>query len=104
MPRKGVIPIPPAINTATLADFLCNVKEPVGESIFTCVPRGTFFSETLNAVSRMRVANIRWLSKGEVARLVDVFARRMQVQERLTTQIAETIESAHQATGRGSGH
>ena len=30
----------------------------------------------------------------KVPRLVDVFARRLQVQERLTTQIAETIESA----------
>jgi GTP cyclohydrolase I len=31
---------------------------------------------------------------GKVPRLVDVFARRLQVQDRLTTQIAETIESA----------
>jgi GTP cyclohydrolase I len=30
----------------------------------------------------------------KVPRLVDVFARRLQVQERLTTQIAEAIESA----------
>jgi hypothetical protein len=34
-------------------------------------------------------------------RLVDVFARRLQVQERLTTQIAEAIESAIKPQGVG---
>jgi hypothetical protein len=62
-----VIPIPPARNTAALAEFLCSVKEPMGGSIFTCVPRGTFFSERLNAVSRVRVANIKWFSKRGLA-------------------------------------
>jgi GTP cyclohydrolase I len=37
----------------------------------------------------------------KVARLVDVFARRLQVQERLTTQIAETIERAINPLGVG---
>src|SRR5579863_8111183 len=37
----------------------------------------------------------------KVPRLVDVFARRLQVQERLTTQIAETIESAINPLGVG---
>jgi len=37
----------------------------------------------------------------KVPRLVDVFARRLQVQERLTTQIAETIESAINPQGVG---
>src|SRR5437870_3893068 len=67
MLRKGVIPIPPARNTAGLDEFLCSVKEPIGESIFTSVPRGIFFSERLNAVSRMRVANINWFSKEGLA-------------------------------------
>ena len=64
---KGVIPIPPARNTAGLAEFLCSVKEPIAEPIITWVPSGTFFSDRLNAVSRIRVANIRWFSKGELA-------------------------------------
>jgi hypothetical protein len=67
MLRKGVIPIPPARNTAALAEFLCIVKEPMGGSIFTSVLSGTFFSERLNAVSRMRVVNINWFSKGGLA-------------------------------------
>ena len=37
----------------------------------------------------------------KVPRLVDVFARRLQVQERLTTQIAEALESAIQPLGVG---
>jgi GTP cyclohydrolase I len=37
----------------------------------------------------------------KVPRLVDVFARRLQVQERLTTQIAEAIESAIKPQGVG---
>src|SRR6478609_3077527 len=51
--------------------------------------------------------HIAYLPKGKViglskmARLVDVFARRLQVQERLTTQIAETIQEAIQPLGVG---
>jgi len=37
----------------------------------------------------------------KVPRLVDVFARRLQVQERLTTQIAEAIEGAIKPQGVG---
>lgn len=37
----------------------------------------------------------------KIPRLVDVFARRLQVQERLTTQIAETIQRAIQPVGVG---
>jgi GTP cyclohydrolase I len=37
----------------------------------------------------------------KVPRLVDVFARRLQVQERLTTQIAEAIQSAIKPQGGG---
>jgi GTP cyclohydrolase I len=37
----------------------------------------------------------------KIPRLVDVFARRLQVQERLTTQIAETIQNAIKPQGVG---
>src|SRR5215469_13894258 len=58
MLKKGVIPIPPARSTAGFAEFLCSVKEPIACSTFTEVPSGTVFKYRLNAVSRMRVANI----------------------------------------------
>jgi len=45
--------------------------------------------------------NGRILGISKLARLVDVFARRLQVQERLTVQIAEAIEDALQPRGVG---
>jgi len=51
--------------------------------------------------------HIAYIPKGKVIglsklpRLVEVFARRLQVQERLTVQIAETIEQAIQPLGVG---
>ncbi len=41
------------------------------------------------------------LGLSKVARLVDVFARRLQIQESLTYQIAETIMEVTQAEGVG---
>ena len=51
--------------------------------------------------------HVAYIPKGKVIglskipRLVDVFARRLQVQERLTTQIAETIQNAIAPVGVG---
>ncbi len=51
--------------------------------------------------------HVAYIPKGKVIglskipRLVDVFARRLQVQERLTTQIAETIQDAIKPLGVG---
>jgi GTP cyclohydrolase IA len=41
------------------------------------------------------------LGLSKVARIVDVFARRLQIQESLTTQIAQTIMDVTQAEGVG---
>jgi GTP cyclohydrolase IA len=41
------------------------------------------------------------LGLSKIPRLVDIFARRLQVQERLTVQIAETIQKAIQPLGVG---
>jgi GTP cyclohydrolase IA len=52
-------------------------------------------------------AHVAYIPKGKViglskvARLVDMFARRLQVQERLTVQIAETIQEKVQPRGVG---
>jgi GTP cyclohydrolase I len=52
-------------------------------------------------------AHVAYIPKGKVVglskipRLVDMFARRLQVQERLTVQIAETIEQAIKPRGVG---
>jgi len=47
------------------------------------------------------IPNGKVVGLSKIPRLVDIFARRMQVQERLTVQIAETIQSAIQPQGVG---
>ncbi len=45
------------------------------------------------------IPNGRIVGLSKIPRLVDMFARRLQVQERLTTQIAEAVEDALQPRG-----
>ena len=45
------------------------------------------------------IPNGKVIGLSKVARIVDVFARRLQIQERLTKQIADTIMKYTQATG-----
>jgi GTP cyclohydrolase I len=47
------------------------------------------------------IPNGKVIGLSKIPRLVDVFARRLQVQERLTRQIAETIQEAIQPLGVG---
>lgn len=47
------------------------------------------------------IANGRLLGLSKVARVVEVFARRLQVQERLTDQIADAIQNALEPDGVG---
>jgi GTP cyclohydrolase I len=47
------------------------------------------------------IPNGKVLGLSKIPRLVDIFARRLQVQERLTVQIAETIQDAIQPQGVG---
>ena len=47
------------------------------------------------------IPNGKVLGLSKIPRLVDIFARRLQVQERLTVQIADTIQNAIQPQGVG---
>ncbi len=55
-------------------------------------------------IGRCHVAYLpsgRVLGLSKVARIVDMFARRLQIQEQLTLQIAQTIQNVTNATGVG---
>src|SRR6202040_2730427 len=47
------------------------------------------------------IPNGKVIGLSKIPRLVDVFARRLQVQERLTTQISQTIQDAIEPHGVG---
>ena len=47
------------------------------------------------------IPNGKVIGLSKIPRLVDIFARRLQVQERLTTQIAETIQKVIEPQGVG---
>lgn len=47
------------------------------------------------------IPNGKIVGLSKIARLVDVFARRLQVQERLTTQVADTLSELLQPLGVG---
>jgi GTP cyclohydrolase IA len=47
------------------------------------------------------IPNGRVLGLSKIPRLIELFSRRLQIQERLTTQIAETIQNAIQPQGVG---
>ncbi len=47
------------------------------------------------------IPNGKVVGLSKIPRIVDIFARRLQVQERLTVQIAETIQNAIQPQGVG---
>jgi GTP cyclohydrolase I len=47
------------------------------------------------------IPNGKVIGLSKIPRLIDIFARRLQIQERLTTQIAETIQKTIQPQGVG---
>src|SRR6185503_18883283 len=67
MARKGVMPMPPARNTACRAASSCSTIRPAGPSISTSRPGAAPLSARLNALSRIRVAIVRCGSCGAEA-------------------------------------
>ena len=116
--REGLLETPSRV--AKAYDFLMkgyeeNIKEVLNEAVFkekysemVIVKDIDFFSmcehHMLPFFGKAHVAYIprgRILGLSKVPRIVEVFSRRLQVQERLTQQIAETLFNAVKPEGVG---
>jgi GTP cyclohydrolase I len=108
------VPIDSTYMTVLCVRRLPKAKKPTTVYSFKCAPYPTFLVGghlTHNCEHHLLPffgkCHVAYLPKGKIlglskiARLVDVFARRLQVQERLTTQIAETLMEALAPKGVG---
>ena len=109
--REGLNKTPHRVATALRAltsGYRENAEEIIKSALFTVdnqeivLVRDIDFSSLCehHMLPFMGRAHVAYLPKGQVvglsklARIVDVFARRLQVQERMTTQIAEALQHA----------
>jgi GTP cyclohydrolase I len=116
--REGLVQTPQRWERAMqylTSGYRTNLAEVVNGALFTVdfdemvvVKDIEFFSlcehHLLPFFGKVHVAYIpngKVLGLSKIPRLVDIFARRLQVQERLTVQIAETIQSAINPQGVG---
>lgn len=116
--REGLLKTPERV--ASMYEFLCSGYTTTPESV---INNAIFTQETNNMVLVRDIeiysmcehhmlpffgrCHIGYISNGKVfgvsklARIVDVFARRLQLQERLTEQVAHTIKDKIGAEGVG---
>ncbi|HJQ97967.1 MAG TPA: GTP cyclohydrolase I FolE [Candidatus Polarisedimenticolaceae bacterium] len=108
------VPVDSGLATVMAVDRLERAKKPHTVYSFKCEPYPTFLvsghlthnceHHLLPFFGRAHVAYIptgKVIGLSKIPRLVDAFARRLQVQERLTVQIAEAIQEAVQPAGVG---
>ena len=114
--RNGLVRTPDRVARSLVeltSGYAHSVEEVVGQGVFeeqcsemVVVKDIEFYSlcehHMLPFFGRVHVAyvpNGRVVGLSKIPRLVEMFARRLQVQERLTTQIAETLESVLEPKG-----
>ncbi len=114
--RKGLLDTPERV-ARMYEDFLSGMSADAGEVLKTivgekhqemvivkdipifsiCEHHLLPFSGLAHVAYIPRGMNVTGISK--LARVVDIFSRRLQIQERLTTQVAETIEKSLEPEG-----
>ena len=72
-----------------LVATLLTTAVPIAQTRRTTAPRPAALAEMRTEPAKVNCPQVLGLSK--IPRLVDIFARRLQIQERLTNQIAETL-------------
>ena len=98
--REGLLKTPERVESSLrwlTQGYRMTVEDAVGEAVFEEHHLLPFFGRA--HVAYIPDGKILGLSK--VARIVDVFARRLQVQERMTDQIADAVMDVLQPTGVG---
>ena len=116
--REGLLRTPERVAKSLAwltAGYDTDVRDVIGEGIFEETHEGMVMVRDIEMYSmcehhmlpffgKVHVAYIpdgRIVGLSKLPRIVDVFARRLQVQERLTEQIAEAIENALHPLGVG---
>ncbi|MBB2895877.1 GTP cyclohydrolase I FolE [Pseudomonas sp. AS2.8] len=114
--REGLVDTPK--RAAKAMQYLCRgytqtLEEVVGEALFTSDNSEMVLVKNIELYSLCEhhmlpfigKAHVAYMPKGKVlglskvARIVDMFARRLQIQENMTRQIAEAIEKVTGAAG-----
>jgi GTP cyclohydrolase I len=116
--REGLVKTPERVEKSLrflTQGYWMTVEEVVGDAVFEESHQSMIMVRDIEVYSlcehhllpffgRAHVAYIpngKILGLSKVARIVDVFARRLQVQERLTDQIADAVMEVLQPTGVG---
>jgi GTP cyclohydrolase IA len=116
--REGLVKTPERVEASLrflTQGYRMTVEEVIGDAVFEEAHQSMIMVRDIEVYSlcehhllpffgRAHVAYIpdgKILGLSKVARIVDVFARRLQVQERLTDQIADSIMDVLKPTGVG---
>src|SRR5688572_9919601 len=116
--REGLVKTPERVESSLrwlTQGYLMSVEDAVGDAVFEETHQSMIMVRDIELYSmcehhllpffgRAHVAYIpngKILGLSKVARIVDVFARRLQVQERMTDQIADAVMDVLRPTGVG---
>ena len=100
--RQGLVRTP--IRAALALEFLTNgyrqnLEDIVNDAVFDSDASEIILLPFIGRAHVAYIPNGKVIGLSKVARIVDVFARRLQIQENLTTQIAESLMKCLEPSG-----
>ena len=116
--REGLLKTPERVTESMAfltSGYRSNIQDIINEAIFESHANNMIIVRDIEVYSLCEhhmlpfygrchvgyIANEKVLGVSKIARIVDVFARRLQIQERLTAQVAREIKDAVDAEGVG---